>query len=139
MVRFSNYELIEALHKNSRTSFTELAKRFKVSETAVRKRVKKLESEGVIEGFSLKLNPKKVDFIISIIGVDALPESYFKVIESLKKKREVKSLFTSSGDHMILMECWNSSREKIKTFIRNIENMEGVTKVCPAIILDRVK
>ncbi len=139
MVRFSNLDLLEILEKNSRKSFTDIAKIFGVSETAVRKRVAQLIKEGVIDGFTLKINPRKAEFLIGIIGVDTLPEKYFEVIEKLKVNPNIKTLFTSSGDHMILLDCWSKDNNEMKDFVNQIESMEGVVKVCPAVLLDRIK
>ncbi len=139
MVRFSNSDLLELLEKDSRMSFTKIAEHFGVSETAVRKRVAQLIEKGIIDGFTIKLNPKKVNFLIGIIGVDTLPESYFKVIEELRNDSNVKTLFTSSGDHMILLEYWGKDNKEMKEYISKVESIEGVVKVCPAVLLNRIK
>ncbi|MCD6403186.1 MAG: Lrp/AsnC family transcriptional regulator [Candidatus Aenigmarchaeota archaeon] len=140
MVRISNLELIECLEKNARESFTNLAKKFGVSETAIRKRIRKLESLGVIKRYTVEVDAKKLGFEIdSLIGVDTTPEDYLNVIKRLKQMEEVKKLYSSTGDHMLLAECWFKNSEELATFVEKIKNIEGVTKVCPAIVLERLK
>ena len=139
MVRFSNLELLELLEKNSRRSFTDIARKFGVSETAIRKRITQLLETEMIDGFTLKVNPRRVNFSIGIIGVDTLPEVYFRILEELKKDSRIKTLFTSSGDHMILLECWVKDNEEMREFVSNLESLKGVVKVCPAVLLDRIK
>ncbi len=140
MVRITNLELVEALKENARASFTELARRFGVTETAVRKRVRKLEADGVIKKYTIEVDPMKIGLRMNaLLGVDTTPESYLSVIERLKRKKEVMCLRTSSGDHMILIDCWFPGMPELSRFVKSVESMEGVTKVCPAVITDKIK
>ena len=140
MVRISNVELVEALRENARTSFTELGRRFGVTETAIRKRVRKLEEEGVIKRYTVEIDPRKIGLSVNaLLGVDTTPVSYISTIDRLKKRKEVMCLRTSSGDHMILIDCWFSDAGDLSRFVKFVESIDGVTKVCPAVITDKIK
>jgi Lrp/AsnC family transcriptional regulator for asnA, asnC and gidA len=140
MVRISNLDLIKALKENSRVPFTELARRFGVTETAIRKRIRRLEDEGVIRRYTIDVDPKKIGLDISaLVGVDTEPQSYISTIDRLKKMDEVCCLRSSSGDHMILIDCMFRDSGELSEFVKRLEKMEGVTKVCPAVITDRIK
>jgi len=140
MVRISDFEILRILRENSRTPFVKIAKFLGVSETAVRKRVKKLEREGVIRKYTIEVDPKKLGFEVNaLIGIDTKPEYYISTIEKLKEMKEVISLYSSSGDHMILIECWFKNSKDLMKFVKNLERIEGVTKICPAIILEKIK
>jgi len=140
MVRTSDLKIIEILRENSRTPYVKIAKILGVSETAVRKRVKKLEREGVIKRYTIEVDPKKLGFqIVALIGLDTKPERYISVIEELKSESKVVSLYSSSGDHMVLMECWFKNSDELSAFVKKLERMEGVVRVCPAIILEKLK
>ena len=140
MVRISDLELIRILMKNARTPYVKIAKMLEVSETAVRKRVKKLEEMGVIRKYTIEVDPKKIGFEIrALIGIDTKPERFISTLEKLKVMEEVISLYSASGDHMILVECWLKNSKELTSFVKKLETMEGVTRVCPAIILEKVK
>ena len=140
MVRISNLELLKMLMENSRISFVDLAKHFNVSETAVRKRIRKLEEEGIVRKYTIDADPKKIGFNIdALIGIDTRPENYMSVIEELKNMEEVINLCSSSGDHMILIECWFGNSKELAVFMKRLESMEGVTRTCPAIIMEKIK
>lgn len=140
MVRISNIELVRELMKNSRIPYTELARKFNVSEAAIRKRVERLKDEGIIRKFTVEVNPRKLGFdVVAILGIDVTPERYVFMLNMLKRMEEVVSLHTASGDHMIIMECWFKSSEEFSQFIRKIEGVEGITRVCPAIVIEKVK
>ncbi|ALV62077.1 HTH-type transcriptional regulator Ptr2 [Thermococcus sp. 2319x1] len=133
--------IIDMLTKDARTPFTEIAKVLGVSETAVRKRVKALEEKGIIQQYTIKVNPQKLGYnLISITGVDTKPEKLFEVANKLKEFEFVRELYLSSGDHMIMAEIWAKDGEDLADIMSNkIGKIDGVTKVCPAIILERLK
>ncbi len=133
--------IIEMLTKDARTPFTEIAKVLGISETAVRKRVNALEKAGVIRQYTILVNPSKLGYnLVSLTGVDTLPEKIFEVAEKLKEFDFVKEVYLTSGDHMIMAEVWAKDGEDLSDIISNrIGRIDGVTKVCPAIILEKLK
>jgi DNA-binding Lrp family transcriptional regulator len=57
----------------------------------------------------------------------------------LKEDKEVKELYTSTGDHTILAKVVFRTNEELKEFVKRLEKNKMITKVCPAIIVERVK
>lgn len=140
MVRFSDFELIKLLMKNSRTPYVKLGELLGVSETAIRKRVRKLEEEGVIRRYTIEVDPKKLGFKVNaLIGLDTVPERFIAVMEELKAMEEVLGLYSASGDHMILLECWFKDSDELARFVKRLESIRGVSRICPAIILEKLK
>ncbi|USG98987.1 Lrp/AsnC family transcriptional regulator [Thermococcus argininiproducens] len=133
--------IIEMLTKDARMPFTEIAKTLGISETAVRKRVRALEEKGVIRQYTIKVDPQKLGYnLISLTGVDTKPEKLFEVAEKLKAFEFVRELYLSSGDHMIMAEIWARDGEDLADIMSNkIGKIDGVIKVCPSIILERLK
>ncbi len=150
MVRFSNFQnasadastlrILALLEENSRTPFVEIAKDLKVSETAVRKRVKKLEKEGVILKYTIDVDLKKIGLKTrALIGVDVTPEAFLTVIEKIKKMPEATRVYSSTGDHMILTESRFKNSHELAKFEKKLKSVGGVTRICPTIILERIK
>jgi len=140
MVRISNLDILKILIKNSKTPFLEIARVLGVSETAIRKRIRKMEEDGIIRGYTIDVDPKKMGFEIeAMIGLDTEPEFYMKTIQKLRDMKEVRSLYSSSGDHMIMMEVWFKNTEELSNFVDSLNSMEGVKRVCPAIIMEKIK
>jgi Lrp/AsnC family transcriptional regulator for asnA, asnC and gidA len=140
MVRISNLDLIKILENNARESFVNIAKKFNVSETAIRKRIKKLEEMGIIRKYTIQVDPTKLGFKIdALIGIDTTPEDYISIIEHLKAMDDIKNLYSSTGDHMILAECWFKDSNELTNFIKKIEKIKGIIRICPAILLEKLK
>ncbi|MGG3914400.1 Lrp/AsnC family transcriptional regulator [Rossellomorea vietnamensis] len=56
-----NRHILDVLQVNGRISMTELGKKISLSVPAVTERVRKLEEQGVIEGYKAIINPEKVN------------------------------------------------------------------------------
>jgi Lrp/AsnC family transcriptional regulator for asnA, asnC and gidA len=139
MVRISNIDLIRELEKNPREHFTVIARKFNVSEAAIRKRIKNLLQLGIIR-FSVEVDYKKVGYnSVAIIGIDTQPEHFIRVLEMLKRNKDIKDLYSSTGDHMILVKVVFKSSKELNNFIKRLEKNRAIKKVCPAIILERIK
>lgn len=55
-----DWRIVEALQRNARISNTELGKQIGLSQPAVTARIKRLEEQGVIEGYCARINPEVV-------------------------------------------------------------------------------
>jgi Lrp/AsnC family transcriptional regulator, leucine-responsive regulatory protein len=78
-----DWQILSILQVEARISFKELGQRIGLTGTAIAERVRKLEDEGIIEGYSIKLNREK-------IGLPVM--AFFKLrvnVESCKQMREL--------------------------------------------------
>lgn len=141
MIRKSNLtSILKILKYNSRTPYVEIASAIGKSEATVRKTVKKLIAAGVIRRFTLEIDYKKLGLNVeAIIGIDTTPQSYLNIIETIKNFDEIESLYTSTGDHMITAWCLFEDSNKLTAFLKKIEKLNGVIKICPTIILEKIK
>ncbi|MBN2477869.1 winged helix-turn-helix transcriptional regulator, partial [Candidatus Micrarchaeota archaeon] len=74
--------ILNILLKNSRTPATEIASVIGITETAVRKRIKKLEDTGIIKSYTAIVDPYFVGYSgVALVGVDTLPEKILPVFE----------------------------------------------------------
>ena len=132
--------IIEDLSKNSRTPFMEIARKLKVSESTIRKRVSSLEKKGVIKKYSLVVDTSKLGFEnIALIGVDVAPEKYLDVAKKLTELDGVKYVASSTGDHMFMLEVWAKNGDELRVFSDKLRGIDGITRICPAIIKDTLK
>ena len=142
MVRlvFTDNELLAALQYDANISYVALSEKFDVSDVAVRKRVLKLKKDGIIKRYTIEIDQRKLGFeLTAFIGFDVEAESYTSIINELKDWKQVQSIFQTSLDHDFLMECWFRDNDDLTAFINKLENLNGVTKVCPATVIQKIK
>ena len=141
MIDKLDMEILQLLEKDASLPYTEIARRLKLNESTVRKRVAALKQKGVIRKFTVVIEPSKIGFnTVAIIGVDVDPPKLLEVAQKLCEIPETRYVATSTGDHMIMTEIWTRDGKKLSKIIsEKIGTIEGVKKICPAIILEKLK
>ncbi len=134
-------KILKMLQEDGRQSFTEIAEKLRLSESTVRKRVQALLKKGVIKKFSVELDPAKIGLNrVAILGIDVDPEKLLEVAQKICEVKEARWVATCTGDHMIMAEIWASDAKELTGIIsEKIGVIEGVRKICPAIILEKLK
>ena len=99
-----------------------------------------MEKDGIIERYSIDVNPKKLGFGMRVLlGIDTTPQSYISTIQKLKTMDQILRIYSSSGDHMIILECWMKNDSNLNYFIKQLELIEGIIDICPAIIKEIIR
>lgn len=134
-------KILEMLDEDGRAAFTSIAKRLKSKESTIRKRVLALREKGVIKKFSVVIDPAKIGLnTMAIVGMDVEPPMLLEAAQKLCEIPEIRFVATSSGDHMIMTEIWTrDGRALAELWSKRIGAIEGVRKICPAIILEKLK
>ena len=84
-------KILEYLRNDSRESFVEIGKKLKLSESAVRRRVKNLVDRKVIERFTIEMGEMNSTSAIVLISVDSTTDTS-KVSSRLTKLNAVDSI-----------------------------------------------
>jgi Lrp/AsnC family transcriptional regulator for asnA, asnC and gidA len=134
-----NYGILEMLRRNARTPKTRLARHFGITETAIRKRIRKLEAERIIIGYRAIIDYKRVNMVCSFTGIDVKPEYLMSVMRSLRNLKKVASLFLTSGDHDLVAEIVCKDMGELEKIHEQILRYEGVERICPAIVNEVVE
>ena len=141
MLNDKDLRIIEILMNDARTPYTRIADELGVTEAAIRKRVRNLEEKGVIKKYTIEVDHSKLGYgIVSQTGIDTEPDRFLEVANRLKDFDFVKSVHITSGDHMIMAEIWARDGQELTEIIsEKIGSLEGVRRICPAIVLERIK
>lgn len=133
--------ILEALEEDAQASYAEISERAEVSKPTVRKYIQRLEDEGVIVGYSADLDPKKLSSqSIALVGIDVESERYVEATRELKSMDAVESLYTSSGDHMLMAEVRAADGDELGAVISDeILDIDGVSAAHPSFLQERLK
>ena len=130
-------KIIEYLKENSRESFVDVGKKLKLSESAVRRRVKNLVDSGVIKKFTLELGEENVTSAIVLVSVESATDTS-KVSMRLAKLEGVKTVYEITGQYDITTIISASSISEINTSIDALRKIPGVIDTNTVIILRKV-
>jgi Lrp/AsnC family transcriptional regulator for asnA, asnC and gidA len=133
--------ILAVLEADAKASYGEIADRVGVSKPTVRKYVSQLEEEGVIVGYAAEVDPKKLaSTSIALVGFDVKSECYVDAIEALKALDSVRTLYTSSGDHMLMAEMRAEDGETLAGIIQDeVMPIEGMEEAHPTFLQERLK
>ncbi len=133
--------ILSVLEEDAQASCAEIADRADVSKPTVRKYISQLEEEGVIVGYSAEVDPKKLSSqSIAMVGMDVDSGKYVEATRELKELESVESLYTSSGDHMLMAEVRAADGDELGEIISDqLLDVDGVTAAHPSFLQERLK
>lgn len=127
-------KIIDFLRDDSRESFVEIGKKLKLSESAVRRRVKNLVGNGTIKKFTLEVGDANTTSAIVLISVDSTMDTS-KVSTKLTKLQGVKTVYEITGQYDITVIIRASNITEINSCIDLLRKIPGVTDTNTVIIL----
>ena len=130
-------KIIEYLRDNSRESFVDIGKKLKLSESAVRRRVKNLVDNKTIKRFTLELNEENATSAIVLVSVDSTTDTS-KVSLRLAKLDGVKTVYEITGQYDITTIITADSIGEINNSIDALRKIPGVVDTNTVIILRKV-
>ena len=129
--------IIGYLKEDSRESFVDIGKKLKLSESAVRRRVKNLVDSKTISKFTIELGEDNVTSAIVLVSVDSATDTS-KVSLKLAKLDGVKTVYEITGQYDITTIMSASSIAEINNSIDALRKIAGVVDTNTVIILRKV-
>ncbi len=129
--------IIGYLKEDSRESFVDIGKKLKLSESAVRRRVKNLVDSKTIDKFTIELEEENVTSAIVLVSVDSATETS-KVSLKLAKLNGVKTVYEITGQYDITTIMSASSIAEINNSIDALRKITGVVDTNTVIILRKI-
>ena len=130
-------KIINFLKEDSRESFVDIGKKLKLSESAVRRRVKNLVDSGTIKRFTVEIGEENATSAIVLISVDSATDTS-KVSEKLAKLEGVKTVYEITGQYDITTIISATNISEINSSIDALRKIPGVIDTNTVIILRKV-
>jgi DNA-binding Lrp family transcriptional regulator len=129
--------IVALLHENAKLTFAQVGDAVGLSATAVKRRVDRLERDGVIVGYGARLHPRALGE-----GIEALVEIYCAertapgdVGRSLSHLSEVVSAFTVSGEADAVVRARVSSIAELEKFVERLRRDHNIVRTKTLIVL----
>lgn len=134
-------EILKLLSENSRMSYVEIGKRVNLSRVAVKSRMEALEKEGIIERFSIVINPEKVGRMISaFFDIEAEPKHLFEVATAITNLEAVTDVYQMTGSSNLHVHATLELNEDLERFLReDLYTIPGIVKINSNVIVSRFK
>lgn len=106
--------ILAVLEENARVVFSDLSRKIGMSGSAVAERVRRMEEEGIIEGYRAIVDPAKLGFPIrAYLSIHAAPENYAKIILLARELPEVREAHRVSGTDSFLLRIMARTEEDL--------------------------
>ena len=130
-------KILEFLQNDSRESFVEIGKKLKLSESAIRRRVKNMVDNGVIEKFTVQVGEANNTSAIVLVSVDSSIDTS-KVSAKLTKLNAVKTVYEITGQYDICVIVSAPNITEINKCIDDLRKIPGVIDTNTVIILKTI-
>ena len=134
----TDQSILDMLIENTRTPFTDIAKKHGISAGTVHVRVKKMEEAGIITGSSLRLDYNKLGYsFIAYVGIYLQKTSQTKfVLEKINDIPSVTVAHVTTGKFNIFCKIRAKNTTHAKDIIYKLDDIEGVTRTETMISLE---
>ncbi|MGA8854532.1 MAG: winged helix-turn-helix transcriptional regulator [Christiangramia sp.] len=134
----TDHQILDMLIENTRTPFTDIAKKLLISAGTVHVRVKKMEEAGIIIGSSLTLDYKKLGYaFIAYVGVFLKNTSQTKfVLERINEIPFVTVAHVTTGKFNVFCKIRAKNTQHAKEIIFLLDDIEGVYRTETMISLE---
>ncbi|MBZ9626816.1 winged helix-turn-helix transcriptional regulator [Psychroflexus sp. CAK57W] len=126
----TDHQILNMLIDNTRTPFTDIAKKLDISAGTVHVRVKKMEESGIIIGSSLTLNYKKLGYtFIAYVGIflEKTSQTQF-VLNRIEEIPNITVAHVTTGKFNLFCKIRAKNTEHAKNIIFLIDDIEGVSR-----------
>ena len=128
--------LLSLLRENARASTAMIARRLGLSRTTVQSRLEKLEREGVISGYTVRIDDEyERGQIRAHIMITVHPKQAVSVATTLRAMPELRALHSVSGSYDLIAVGAVSTVNDMDVLTDRIGAIEGVERTATSIIL----
>jgi len=135
-----NRKILACLQKEGRISHAELAERLGISRPTVIDRIRRMEVEGIIEGYSISVSPASVKKAsVAYVSVryrmdnDQLEKRF---IEALSKEPDVLEAYTTAGEDCLLLKIVADTPMGINELLRKVRSLGPQVSTCTTMVLE---
>lgn len=137
MLDATDNEILNLLRENGRASFASIGERVGLSPHGTADRIRRLERDGVIKGFTVVVDPgsvgRSLDAFIDVrIAASADPDGFERYVATLPAVRELTFL-TGRFDYLIRVACHDA--DELDRTVRSIRRDAGAAQTETRIVM----
>jgi DNA-binding Lrp family transcriptional regulator len=135
-IRDTDAKLLDLLRSNAREPAASLARKLGIARSTLQERIARLEREGVIKGYTIKLSDEAATKNLrAVVMIVADARQADRVTAELKKIPEVRSLAAVSGAHDMMAVVEADTAARMDAVLDRIGKANGVARTVSSIVL----
>jgi Lrp/AsnC family transcriptional regulator for asnA, asnC and gidA len=108
--------------------FTEIGNALQIADSTVHVRVNKMIDEGVINGFTVKVDYEVMGRVSSLLMLDVIPGHFEEVLPNLVQSENVDEIFELQGAHVAALKISAKNLAEMRDEIVRIRRIPNVTR-----------
>jgi len=140
MIDETDRKIIHVLQKDGRASLRKISEEVGVALGTVSNRVNRMESSGIITGYSVRLDPEKVGWSLNVvIGLRIEKGRLIEIQEKISRDYRVCGVYDVTGDYDSMVIARAKDREDLDDLIKNVMSVDGIERSLTQLVLNTVK
>ena len=142
MIDEVSLKILKILQQKARIPNVEVARQVGMAPSAVLERIRKLEKQGFIDGYEVRLNPKRfAKSLVAFVSVKLKKlDAEIKVGQTLSKLPDVQEVHYVAGEDAFVVKVRAADTEALSRLIRDkIAAIAGVQSTRTSIVLSTYK
>jgi len=133
-------KILRNLLFDARLSARQLALKLGMSTVTILSRIKKLENQKIIKGYTALLDHEKLGYdLTAIIEIIAKKDKIIEVEERLSKIENVCAVYDVTGSTDTLLVAKFKERSELSKFVKNLSTIPNVENTITHLVLNTVK
>jgi len=116
-----NAAILEELEADARISITEKGKRVGLSGPAVSERIKKMEDEGIIKGYTTNLDYDQVGLTVNAFISLKSSLTHAGVVKKIEEIPDILECYSITGHNCLIMKVATSTTKRLETIIWQLQ------------------
>lgn len=132
-------KILNALSRNGRITWSDLAEEINLSLTPTMRRVKKLEKRGVIRGYTVDINQALLTGTMPVLIFITLERQVDQVLENFESivavQPEIVTTHLMSGQNDYLLHAYVRDLDHYRELLATLTHIEGIAHIHSSFIL----
>lgn len=133
-------KILSLLQEDSRLSFNKVAKKLGISVGTAFNHVKSLEKKGIISGYTLRLDSRKLGYTLTVIIMIQAEGNFLADVETeISKSANIIAVYDITGDYDAVAIAKFKDRSSLNAFIKNLLSLPHIKRTVTHIALNVIK
>jgi Lrp/AsnC family leucine-responsive transcriptional regulator len=138
----TDLQILKIIQKKARIPNVEVARTIGMAPSAVLERIKKLEAQGVIQGYEVRLNPEMFNCdMVAFIKIKSLLSKHSRAIGlQLSKIEQIQEVHYLAGEDCLMVKLRIKNNQELDTILnQKIATIKGIKNTQTFIALSTYK